>query len=75
MARRVALEELKKRWLKEAVVYPDDKRDLYSGRKPRRKEDVLRLAELAKFMFEHKFVREGKKLKMRFSSRTPSKRS
>ena len=75
MVREVALEELKRRWLKEAVVFPDPKRDLYSGRKPRREEDVLKLAELAKLMFQNKFEVNGRTLKMMFLSRAPSRRS
>ncbi len=59
---KVSLEELKERWLKDApLVLMDEKRDLYLGRKPRRREDVEKLAILARHLLVSRFeVKRGK---------------
>ena len=62
----LALEELKKRWVRGPLPLIEDKP--YSGRKVRREEDVIKLAILARELFEAKFERNGKSLIMKFYS-------
>ncbi len=64
----LTLEELKKRWVREPLPLLEERP--YSGRKERREEDVAKLAELARLLFEKRFeVNEKGKIRRRFFSR------
>ncbi len=69
----LTLEELKKRWVREPLPLLEERP--YSGRKERREEDVAKLAELARLLFERRFERRGRKLVMKFYSGSSGERA